>query len=347
MHPNNVENNHADSSSCCKSSLATKQCLARLEVMWIMKKRNPGTTFCEVFSHLILLSLLVAGYFLAKISRRSASTYSQFSASIPLSSQNQSSSGAIIDALKGPLIVPDLDQYIRLGDYLAPRFADSKSALRQTAIGSSIISLITHKPLYFAPSNPQVLDLVRHLNTTYRYFYETRWKVFETEEDAVNEAIWTGKVFALIVLNEISDKVVDYKIRLRPSVVPNTNTITSAPSVGFNEDYWRYFFNGYLTLRKAVDDWAFRYTNASNPARFPFSVDPTVSQVFEQQCRAGAPDPVFTPFPTFAYSLNPFYASVGFLLGLAMIMSTMYPMSKLAKSIVEEKELKMRELMKI
>ncbi|RYG93692.1 ATP-binding cassette domain-containing protein, partial [archaeon] len=39
--------------------------------------------------------------------------------------------------------------------------------------------------------------------------------------------------------------------------------------------------------------------------------------------------------------------SVGFLLGLAMIMSTMYPMSKLAKSIVEEKELKMRELMKI
>eukprot|EP01039_Chlorochromonas_danica_P006887 gene6887-7611_t len=84
---------------------------------------------------------------------------------------------------------------------------------------------------------------------------------------------------------------------------------------------------------KAIDQWAFNYTGAVHGS------DPA--------CALGPPNTIFTPYPTFAYDQNPFYSSVGFLLGLAMIMSTMYPMSKLAKSVVEEKELRMRELMKI
>ena len=38
---------------------------------------------------------------------------------------------------------------------------------------------------------------------------------------------------------------------------------------------------------------------------------------------------------------------LGFLLGLAIVMATLYPVSRLVKSIVEEKELKLREIMKI
>ena len=84
-----------------------------------------------------------------------------------------------------------------------------------------------------------------------------------------------------------------------------------------------------MTLQKTVDEWTFSYTNAS----------------FKPEC--APPNFVLTPFPTYAYNQNPFYNRVGFLLGLAMVMSTLYPLSRLVKSVVEEKELRMREVMKI
>ena len=59
------------------------------------------------------------------------------------------------------------------------------------------------------------------------------------------------------------------------------------------------------------------------------------------------PDVVTVPAPTYAFDSNVFYSSVGALLGLALTMSTLYPVSRLVKSVVEEKESKMREVMKI
>jgi hypothetical protein len=47
--------------------------------------------------------------------------------------------------------------------------------------------------------------------------------------------------------------------------------------------------------------------------------------------------------PTAAYSQNPFFLQVGFLLGLTMVMAFLYPTSRLVKTIVEEKETRMRE----
>lgn len=53
------------------------------------------------------------------------------------------------------------------------------------------------------------------------------------------------------------------------------------------------------------------------------------------------------PFPVPAYEQNPFYSSVGPLVGMIFCMSMIYPTSKLIKSIVEEKETRMKETMKI
>ena len=50
--------------------------------------------------------------------------------------------------------------------------------------------------------------------------------------------------------------------------------------------------------------------------------------------------------PTYGFLLNTFYGQVGSLLGLVLIMSTLYPVSRLVKSVVEEKESKMKEVMK-
>eukprot|EP00736_Rhodelphis_marinus_P014162 Rmarinus@m.10137 len=53
------------------------------------------------------------------------------------------------------------------------------------------------------------------------------------------------------------------------------------------------------------------------------------------------------PFPTPAYDENIFYAAVGFLLGLIFCMGYLYPTSRLIREVVEEKEIRMREVMKI
>jgi hypothetical protein len=42
--------------------------------------------------------------------------------------------------------------------------------------------------------------------------------------------------------------------------------------------------------------------------------------------------------PTYPYDLNPFYPNVGFLIGFALAMTSLYPMSRLVKTVVEEKE---------
>jgi hypothetical protein len=51
--------------------------------------------------------------------------------------------------------------------------------------------------------------------------------------------------------------------------------------------------------------------------------------------------------PVPAYNSNPFFASVGPLLGLILTMSMLYPVSRLIKALVEEKESKTKEVMKI
>jgi hypothetical protein len=51
-----------------------------------------------------------------------------------------------------------------------------------------------------------------------------------------------------------------------------------------------------------------------------------------------APQVTMAPMPTYKYESNPFYPNVGFLIGFALAMSTLYPMSRLVKTVVEEKE---------
>ena len=54
-----------------------------------------------------------------------------------------------------------------------------------------------------------------------------------------------------------------------------------------------------------------------------------------------------SPMPTPEYAVNVFLAIAGFLLGQLTVMATLYPFGVLVKSLVEEKEMQLRELMKI
>lgn len=128
-------------------------CLHRIA---LEKRRNIRITFCECFSHLLLLIILVQGYGLSKILHYDSFTYSRFILGIPSSSSKSSTSSTSASSstsssgvfstyqslVNGPLIVPTFDEYIYASRYLASSVGKQTGALlTQTNLGRSFTNL--------------------------------------------------------------------------------------------------------------------------------------------------------------------------------------------------------------
>lgn len=185
--------------------------------------------------------------------------------------------------------------------------------------------------IHFAPAGKDVDSLINYLRKNTQTFKTVQYYIHSSEKSAVDYILrnLNTPTLALIVLRQVTVRKVNYVIRQNYTTLPNTNIGVYRNSIGLNQNYQNYIFSGFMTIQKTVDEWAFAYTNVSS----------------KPNC--SPPNVVLTPFPTYSYDQNPFYNQVGFLLGLAMVMSTLYPVSRLVKSVVEEKEIKMREVMKI
>lgn len=324
------------------SLLQLHGCLSRIV---IEKRRNARVTCCECCSHLIIVLILVAGYTLSVVEHFTAEMYSDIQVRLPPVADGGSGEEALYlynNITSGPLIVPTFDQYIALNEFLSNNvdsLGEYGDIISQTALGRTYTNLLYKGGLHFAPESTEVFSLIEFMNTTYPRFATLDVYVHESEEVGVQYILDNlgDPALALIVLRQITPQKVNYVIRQNYTTLPNTNQVITDTVIGLNTEYQSYFFSGFFSLEKAVNEWAFNYTNAvaseANPAA-------------PSNC-TGPPEIVLIPFPTPSYDQNPFYTQVGFLLGLAIVMSTMYPMSRLTKSVVEEKELKMREVMKI
>ena len=191
--------------------------------------------------------------------------------------------------------------------------------------------------LHFAPESEETASLIEYLNRTYATFSTLLYRVHKTESKAVDYILdhLEERTLALIVLKTISVDKVSYKLRLNYTTLPNTNEIVNDVSLGLDTNYQKYFLSGFLTLKDAVDSWVYNYTGVNN------------ASVLNSTTSCSKPLFFYTPYPTPSYDQNIFYPSIGFLLGLALTMSTLYPVSRLIKAIVEEKESQMKELMTI
>ena len=311
-----------------------------LERTWLEKRRNVRITFCEFFSHFIIFLLLQYGYRLSKMFYFDAGVYSTFEFPVPPIPPFQNPLTLLYSTLDGPIRAPPFDAYIIAGRYIQDQIAtqgrSSTFWLLRTTQGRTYANLLLKGALHFAPNGPEVHSLINYLNSTTVYFKTLKVFVHNDKRAALKYILAnTGdRTWALIALNEVNPSSVNYVIRLNYTTLPNTNLIVNPLTRGLGRLYQRYIISGYSTLQLAVDEWAFNYTGASR-----------ANEAAYQDCHV--PTPFFTPYPTPPYDANPFFAQVGFLLGLAMTMSTLYPMSRLAKGIVEEKESRMREIMKI
>lgn len=161
------------------------------------------------------------------------------------------------------------------------------------------------------------------------------------------------RTFAFIEFDESQDGGFDFAIRMNSTTLPNTSRIVNWVSIGLNRRYQRYYFSGFLSWQRTINEFALeRMASQSElPGRVSDDDSPATDSTTGQQCII--PDPAewtntfMMPFPTPAYSQNPFFTAVGFLLGLTIAMSFLYPVSRLIKSLVEEKETRMKETLAI
>ena len=89
----------------------------------------------------------------------------------------------------------------------------------------------------------------------------------------------------------------------------------------------QYILNGAITIQRLVDDWILSDSGANA----------TVAE-------NGA---VFLPFPTKEYTKRGFYGSIGPFAPLLFTLGLLYPVSSTIRSVVLEKELRQKELMKM
>jgi len=241
--------------------------------------------------------------------------------------------------LTNPIPVPKFDEYVTASSQLSSLINadDLPIILSDSSFGRSWGNLLTLGTLHItSPEDDVVNEFVAYLNETYPSIVQNQTLnilIHESEElalnfinDNLNERTW-----ALIHLKTIETEKVEYKIRMNYTTLPNTNRIVNFVSIGLNKDYVQYYLSGYLTLQRTLNEFAMTRSGCNNNDTTSNNKDNIWSM----------------PMPTAAYEQNVFFQAVGYLLGLTIAMAFMYPTSRTIKTIVEEKETRMKETLLI
>eukprot|EP00850_Spirogloea_muscicola_P017011 SM000142S00525 [mRNA] locus=s142:89468:101029:- [translate_table: standard] len=241
---------------------------------------------------------------------------------------------------QGPVPVPSLDVYIGTHKLLQLAFsggAGKNASQRIVAIekrlGNVVGNLLHLGKLYFAPDTKEVAALVSHLKQRYQFFDEFYGGTCASEEAAVATAMThLHNTWGVVVLNEVDlqERKMDYAIRMNFTVVPRTYRIVRKWHHGLGTHYKQYYTSGFLSLQTALNQYMYENLTETK-ANTPYPRGPLWG----------------APFPIAKYSHNPFYDAVGPTMGLVMCLSTLYPLAMLVKALVEEKETKSKEIMRI
>ena len=224
-------------------------------------------------------------------------------------------------------------------DSLPDVFTDSR-------FGRQWGNLLSLGTIHLCPSAEPMTDMFwSYLNTTYPGLQNIlRIRVHDDEAAALlyidqnlDERTWALMDFSQQSTDDVvqvageeagdgdDEDEVRFKLRMNFTTIPNTNQIVDYVSIGLNTRYQMYYLSGYLTLQRTVNEFLLSQEDDCE----------------EQLASIGS---IWSfPMPTAAYSQNPFFLEIGYLLGLTMVMAFLYPTSRLVKTIVEEKETKMKE----
>jgi hypothetical protein len=234
---------------------------AVVEKDFIEKKRTPRVTLCEFLSHVIIIMLLVFGHHLATVEPVDETEYYKISLSVPLSLDD------ITTILKGPLPTLTLGEFVALGTSIHELVKDDEEFSNALKFFSEYDNLLYLGTMHFAPKTSATLDLMEYINSTYATVQQTiPFMLHETEDQAINYILdhLEERALCLVVLTELDEEGIRYKIRMNYTTLPNTNKIVDELSVGLNTNYQLYALSGFMSVKDSVDRWVFNYSSLIN-----------------------------------------------------------------------------------
>jgi len=334
-----------------------KQLWAAYKKCSLVKLRSLVFTIIEIFSPLILIGPILAGYIAAGNNFHPAQIFvnTSFPATapddmvicmdpaqfvvlpdpqpIPLQCFD------LLDTLNytGPMPLLGFDQWMLAhtmlhGAFMGNLTYDELSTFEQKLV-DEFGNLINNGVLLFACGNQasqatcdEVHQFELKMSQTSPFFSTVFTATYDTETEALS---WLrdnpGKAWGLIVFNllDLNAAKVDYAIRLNFTQVPYTGIKVNTLIQGMDTTFQYYFFSGFLALQDMVIEYVSNMTQQLGGSVF------------------------YAPFPINSYTDNIFYLFIGPFLGMVMILTVLYPASRLIKEIVEEKENCIKETLRM
>ena len=240
--------------------------------------------------------------------------------------------------LAGPVPIPDFDQFVLVADYLTQNVdQDSKEAelIDRSEFGQRYSNIVNLGRLGIAPAGEAADAFVAYMEENHVAWGRVEHEVYGSEKEAVDYALdnLATRTWAVLVLDSVEPGSVDFTIRMNYTTVPNTHEIVNSANVGLYDQYEKYYLSGFLTLQRTLQDFARDQVRSAANA--------------STACPAPGTPVLGIPFPTEAYDVNGFYESMEDVLGMILVVAALYPVARLLKSIVEDKEKRMRETLLI
>ena len=270
----------------------------------------------------------------------------------------------------GPLPVPSLDTFITahnlLHAYLVAGNDSTLEAVNRLSIADARFNVLVNLgKLSVAPDTPQVRAVVAELNRSSLLFASAFDRIWPSEGDAVNWALrdftldpgfnqrdpYVLRSWAVIVFDDLTlggggtPGSIDFTIRMNYSVIPSTKRLNKRFGKGYDDTYQRYFLSGFLTLQLAIENAIVNVIG--NSGAFAPSLGGGGGFRNQSSMRGDFGNLMTAPMPVSSAYNNPFYDASGPFVGLVLCMSLLYPVSRLIKHLVEDKESRMKETLKM
>ena len=127
-------------------------------------------------------------------------------------------------------------------------------------------------------------------------------------------------------------------------MIPSTKQRSQRFARGFDSSYQRYFLSGYMTLQLSIEQALVEVAGQSGFFAPQLGADNYRNQ---SQIRSNFGSLMTAPMPVQSTYNNPFFDSSGPFVGLVLCMALLYPVSRLIKALVEDKESRMKETLKM
>ena len=156
-------------------------------------------------------------------------------------------------------------------------------------------------------------------------------RYYSTEGELEEAAVEGQRIWAAVVLDKISSNLTipnqwEYALRFNASALPSTRSKYDRWANGLSTQFERYYSSGFLSLQLAIDEEILH-----------------LMAIREERAKELVPSAYGVPFPIPSYSHNAFFDFAGNLIGLVVVFSFLVPISSLLRTIVLERELKLRE----